>query len=119
MSALIEIERELARSKQASTEKGHRPSEIKVKELTATVASNVSQSTEVDKSKSYYLTPEEVSLRWREKITPETLANWRAGGRGMGPPYSKFGRAVLYRFDLLEKWEEKNVVLCDALNIKE
>jgi hypothetical protein len=64
----------------------------------------------VDERKPHvYLTPEEVSLRWRRKVDAETLANWRSAK--MGPPYSKFGRAVLYRFDLLEKWEEQNLVV--------
>jgi hypothetical protein len=58
-----------------------------------------------------YLTPEEVSNRWRRRITPETLANWRA--LHVGPAYSKFGKAVLYRLDLLEQWETKHLVKCD------
>jgi hypothetical protein len=55
-----------------------------------------------------YLTPQEVSSRWRNKITPETLANWRT--MRLGPPYNKFGKAILYRLDLLEKWEQKNLI---------
>lgn len=58
-----------------------------------------------------YLTPDEVCDRWRQRITPETLANWRA--LHIGPAYSKFGKPVLYRLDLLEIWEAKNVVRCD------
>jgi hypothetical protein len=58
-----------------------------------------------------YLTPEEVSQRWRGKITPETLANWRA--MQIGPAYTKIGKAVLYPSDLLERWEEERLVACD------
>jgi hypothetical protein len=59
----------------------------------------------------HYLTPEELCHRWRQKITIETLANWRA--MQVGPPYNKFGKAVLYRTDLLDKWERRNLVACD------
>lgn len=62
-----------------------------------------------------YFTPEEVSLRWREKITTETLANWRSAK--VGPAYSKFGKAVLYRSDLLEQWEQKYLFICDPVKI--
>lgn len=58
-----------------------------------------------------YLTPEEVSLRWRRKIDVETLANWRSAK--IGPPYNKFGKAVLYPLDLLKVWEEKNLIMCE------
>jgi hypothetical protein len=64
-----------------------------------------------------YLTPEEVSLRWRGKITPETLANWRS--LQIGPPYNKFGKAVLYRVDLLDLWEQVNLFTCDTPRLKE
>jgi hypothetical protein len=58
-----------------------------------------------------YLTPEDVCLRWRNKITTETLANWRSSKAG--PPYSKFGKVVLYRQDLLEEWERKHLFVCE------
>lgn len=61
-----------------------------------------------------YLTPEELALRWREKVTIETLANWRA--KAIGPPYNKIGKAVLYRADLLDKWERRSLVACDLPN---
>jgi len=55
-----------------------------------------------------YYTPEEVVGRWRGRIDAATLRNWRS--LRVGPPYHRFGRAVLYRLDLLEKLEEKNLV---------
>lgn len=58
-----------------------------------------------------YFRPEEVCRRWRDQIKPDTLANWRS--LQIGPPYSKFGKTVLYRVDLLEQWERKNLYLCD------
>jgi hypothetical protein len=64
---------------------------------------------------STYLTPEEVCRRWRNQHTPETLANWRS--LQIGPPYSKFGRAVLYRADLLVQWERKYLFICDPVKI--
>lgn len=59
-----------------------------------------------------YLTPEEVSLRWRRKVDVETIANWRS--QRIGPPYHRFGRAVLYRIDLLEEWERQNLISTDV-----
>lgn len=59
-----------------------------------------------------YLTPEEVSLRWRRKVDVETLKNWRS--LKVGPAFHRFGRAVLYRSDLLELWEEQNLVVTGA-----
>ena len=58
-----------------------------------------------------YLTPEEVSLRWRRKVDVDTLKNWRS--LRVGPPFHRFGRAVLYRADLLECWESKNLTVTD------
>lgn len=55
-----------------------------------------------------YLTPEEVSFRWRRKVDVETLKNWRS--LRIGPPFHRFGRAVLYRLDLLERYEERNLI---------
>lgn len=35
-------------------------------------------------------------------LRPQTLRNWRIARKG--PPYHKFGRAVRYRVEDLEKW---------------
>lgn len=51
-----------------------------------------------------FLTPAEVSERYRGKITTGTLANWRCNGDG--PPFTKTGGVILYPLvDLLE-WEK-------------
>jgi hypothetical protein len=57
-----------------------------------------------------FITPEELSLRWRGKVDVETLKNWRAQPLRIGPPFHRFGRAVLYRLDLLERWEQQNLI---------
>lgn len=54
-----------------------------------------------------YLTPLDVTIRWRGSHSVRTLANWR--GLGKGPPATKIGNRSLYRLDLLEKWEQKNL----------
>ena len=66
-----------------------------------------------DQNPLIYLTPEEVSLRWRRKVDVETLKNWRS--LRIGPPFHRFGRAVLYRIDLLVQWERQNLVVCEHL----
>ena len=62
-----------------------------------------------------YYTPDELVRRWRGRIDIETLANWRS--RRQGPTYHRFGRAVLYRADLLISWESKNMIVCDPLAV--
>jgi hypothetical protein len=64
-----------------------------------------------DQNPLIYLTPEEVSLRWRRKVDVVTLKNWRS--LRIGPPFHRFGRTVLYRSNLLEEWEQKSLVMCD------
>lgn len=53
-----------------------------------------------------YLTPSEVSERYRGKIKVRTLANWRSSGKG-GPPYTKLGGKVAYPLSLLIEWEAR------------
>lgn len=43
---------------------------------------------------SKFLTPEEVSERYRGSISVGTLRNWR--GMQIGPSFVKIGKAVLY-----------------------
>jgi hypothetical protein len=52
-----------------------------------------------------YLTPGELVSRFRNGVTLTTFANWRANPESDGPPYTKIGRAILYRIDLLQEWE--------------
>jgi hypothetical protein len=59
-----------------------------------------------------FLTPEEVSERYRSEITVGTLRNWRA--LKIGPPYIKIGKAVLYPVEELDAWDRKNLVVCRA-----
>ncbi len=57
-----------------------------------------------------FLTPEEVAERYRGSISVGTLRNWRA--MKIGPSFVKIGKAVLYRVDELEAWDDKNRVQC-------
>jgi hypothetical protein len=59
---------------------------------------------------SKYLTPEEVSERYRGEISVGTLRNWRVAR--VGPAFIKIGKAVLYPIDELDAWDRKNLVLC-------
>jgi hypothetical protein len=59
-----------------------------------------------------FLTPEEVSQRYRGTIAVGTLRNWRA--MRVGPPFIKIGKAVLYPLDELAAWDKKNLVVCRA-----
>jgi hypothetical protein len=57
-----------------------------------------------------FLTPEEVSERYRGEISIGTLRNWRA--MRIGPSFVKIGKAVLYPADQLDAWDQKNLVMC-------
>jgi len=59
-----------------------------------------------------FLTPEEVSKRYRGSVSVGTLRNWRA--MKIGPSFVKIGKAVLYRTDQLEAWDNRNLVQCRA-----
>lgn len=59
-----------------------------------------------------YLTPEEVSERYRGGISIGTLRNWRA--MRIGPTFVKIGKAVLYPTRELDAWDQKNMVACHA-----
>ncbi|MBX9451515.1 MAG: helix-turn-helix domain-containing protein [Mesorhizobium sp.] len=60
-----------------------------------------------------FLTPEEVSQRYRGTVSPGTLRNWRS--MRIGPSFVKIGKAVLYPVSELDAWDEKNKVSCSAL----
>ena len=53
------------------------------------------------------LLPKELVERWRNSISPATLASWRC--RGLGPRYVKVGGRVLYPLAEVEFYEEKNL----------
>jgi hypothetical protein len=59
-----------------------------------------------------FLTPEEVSERYRGGISVGTLRNWRA--MRIGPTFVKIGKAVLYPSAELDAWDQKNTVTCRA-----
>jgi hypothetical protein len=59
---------------------------------------------------SKFLTPEEVSERYRGGVSAGTLRNWRA--MRIGPTFVKIGNAVLYPTSELDVWDQKNTVLC-------
>lgn len=59
-----------------------------------------------------FLTPEEVSERYRGGISVGTLRNWRA--MRIGPTFVKIGKAVLYPISELDTWDEQNTVTCRA-----
>lgn len=59
-----------------------------------------------------FLTPEEVSERYRGEVTVGTLRNWRM--MRIGPAFVKVGRAVLYSNDELDAWDRQNTVTCRA-----
>lgn len=61
---------------------------------------------------SKFLTPKEVSERYRGGVSIGTLRNWRA--MKIGPSFVKIGKAVLYPINELEAWDERNRVNCRA-----
>ena len=63
-------------------------------------------------SDNKFLTPEEVSKRYRGEVTVGTLRNWRA--MRIGPAFVKIGKAVLYPVEQLDAWDQKNIVICRA-----
>ena len=57
-----------------------------------------------------YLTPDEVSHRYRGEVTTGTLRNWRS--MRVGPSFVKVGKGVLYPVAELDAWDRRNVVEC-------
>ncbi|MFA7333641.1 MAG: DNA-binding protein [Kiritimatiellia bacterium] len=56
--------------------------------------------------KSIWLSPEELSARWRGKPKTSTLRNWRY--RSIGPKAQRIGKNVRYLLADVEAWEAKN-----------
>lgn len=52
-----------------------------------------------------YLTPEELSARFRGRIAVRTLSNWRC--LGTGPKFVKLGGRILYPLAEVEAWEAR------------
>ncbi len=57
-----------------------------------------------------YLTPEEVSARYRGEVSLATLRNWRS--LRIGPSYIKIGKSVLYPQHELDSWDREKVIRC-------
>src|SRR5882757_8267371 len=74
------------------------------------MTADAAMESSMDKTK--YLTPEEVSERYRGGISVGTLRNWRA--MRIGPTFVKIGKAVLYPIAELDAWDQKNMVPCRA-----
>lgn len=55
-----------------------------------------------------FITPKELSDRYRGKITMRTLANWRS--KGEGPKFTKAGGRVLYSVNEVEQWERVRTI---------
>ena len=105
------LEKQQTKASEAVSSKAPLSSEAResvVENLPEIVAPSVSENADAVQ----YLTPEEVSLRWRRRVDVDTLKNWRS--LRIGPPFHRFGRAVLYRVDLLESWESKNLTVTDS-----
>jgi hypothetical protein len=63
-----------------------------------------------------FLTPEEVSERYRGHVTVGTLRNWRS--MRTGPAFVKIGKAVLYPVDELDKWDRQNLIMCASPSMR-
>lgn len=59
--------------------------------------------TDIVGPESQWITPEELASRL--SISPGTVANWRA--RGKGPTFKRFGGIVRYREDVVNAWIEE------------
>lgn len=52
------------------------------------------------------LSPEDLVIRWREKVQVSTLKDWRR--KGKGPAFFRLGAErspVLYRIEAVREWE--------------
>lgn len=53
-----------------------------------------------------FLTPEELSDRWRGTVKLATLQTWRS--RQQGPKFVKAGGRVLYPISAIQEYEKRN-----------
>lgn len=58
-----------------------------------------------DRAKTIYLTTDELSGRWKGRISVRTLSNWRSAGTG--PKYTKAGGRILYPLAEVSAWETR------------
>ena len=58
-------------------------------------------------STNKYFTDIELSKRWGEKISVQTIRNWRTAKVNKGPAFVKFGGRVLYPADGVEDYEKR------------
>lgn len=72
-----------------------------------TLSSQPTMTTTKSPDKEFF-TPVELSERYKGKITPRTLANWRSSGTG--PPFTKVGGRILYGVNDILDWERKRTV---------
>jgi hypothetical protein len=101
MAAILELEKDAA----------EREAELVRVEHARRIKRDHSDS-EASMADNKYMTPEEVSERYRGGITVGTLRNWRA--LRIGPAFVKIGKAVLYPVEQLDVWDQKNMVVCRA-----
>ena len=55
-----------------------------------------------------YLTPSELTARYKGLVSVRTLANWRWSGQG--PKFTKIGGKILYALDAVIEWESKRTI---------
>lgn len=65
-------------------------------------------------TKPLYLTPEEVTERFRGAISTGTLANWRV--MRVGPAFVKIGKSIVYPVADLNDWANQQTVRFPAAN---
>lgn len=56
-----------------------------------------------------YLTPNELSDRWKGRISVRTLSNWRSAGTG--PRFTKTGGRILYPLHEVTAWETRRTTV--------
>ena len=61
-------------------------------------------------SSQMFLTLEEVVERYRGQISEGTLHNWCS--LRVGPSFIKIGKAVSYPLEELDRWDRRNLVIC-------
>ena len=62
-----------------------------------------------------FLTLNEVVERYRSQISEGTLRNWRS--MRIGPSFIKIGKAILYPLEELDRWDRRNLVVCQTFTI--
>lgn len=63
----------------------------------------------VEPTAQQYLTPDELSARWRNSVTTRTLANWRV--KRYGPAWLKVGGRIVYPLPAVLAWETTKLVV--------